>query len=66
MKTRIVAKISGTGRTMYWPQYKRFWMWWNFKGKNGGKVFLIGRKDARNWIRSKATVVEGNIHTVFE
>lgn len=65
MQTRIVAIKAQTGRTMYWPQYKRFWMWWSFKGKHGGKVFLINKREAREWIRHKATRINGNIHTVL-
>jgi hypothetical protein len=65
MQTRIVAKQALTGRWLFWPQYKKWFMWWNFKGKHGGKVFLMRKKEARDWIRSKSTKVAGNIHTVL-
>lgn len=65
MKTRIVMTKAETGRLMYWPQYRKFFMWFNFRGRNGGRVYLLQRKEARNWIRNKATVIDGNIHTVL-
>lgn len=65
MQTRILATQSKNLNWNYHPQYKRFWMWWNFKGKKGGDVILCSRRRAKRWLRHKAATMNGNIHTVF-